>query len=274
VRDTTTTRYDARRGCARILDPLPKTIQYRIPVLQPSRPQMSKRLICVSSTDGKDPVPQRPYSSWQGQEGNSRPFACLGWLFDGMHHDTIIIFYCYIFCRIRKMNFIRQVTWIYIIIAAWFCEQNSHLAVFHSPVLPFSQIYRTVAQGLHEIDFSVDKITCRSTIKANDCRTITPVATLPFLGNHFRRSNNVALFYSPVICPTYWKAGPHREWIYTSVDGLGSPRIIQGCPSRDSHHQGNISGSHRDIQSIMARTRFSRKWSGNYLSAHHLLGFL
>ena len=189
------------------------------------------------------------------------------------HHH---FFYCYIFVELGKWISLDKLLGFTLLLQLDFVNRiHISLYLIHAPVLPFSQIYRTVAQGLHEIDFSVDKITCRSTIKANDCRTITPVATLPFLGNHFRRSHNVALFYSPVICPTFWKAGPHREWIYTSVDGLGSPRVIQGClASRDSHHQGNISGSHRDIQSIMAKTRFSRKWSGNYLSAHHLLGFL
>jgi hypothetical protein len=131
----TTTRYDARCGWARILDPPLTTAQYLIPVLQPSRPQRSKRLICASSTtDGKDPVPQWPCSSWQGQEGNSRPFAYLGWLFDGMHlDDTIIIFfYCYIFVELGKWISPDKLLGFTLLLQLDFCEQNSHLAVSYS----------------------------------------------------------------------------------------------------------------------------------------------
>ena len=134
-----TTRYNAWRGCARILDPLLTTAQYGFQFCSPQERRCLRGWSSASSkTDDSDPVPQWPSSSWQGQEDDSRPFARIGWFSAGIYlHDTVIIFFTVIFCRIRKMNFIRQVTWIYIIIAAWFCEQNSHLAVLLFTCSPF-----------------------------------------------------------------------------------------------------------------------------------------
>ena len=127
-----------------------------IPVLQLSRTQMSKSLVWSLRYPASNRVPRgRANKTIDGI------LACLGWLFDGWnsplrdHHHLLL---SYIFCRIRRMNFIRQFTWIYIIIAAWFCEQNSPLAVLYSPVLPFSQWSVLQKQSIRILPHFLDKI--------------------------------------------------------------------------------------------------------------------
>jgi hypothetical protein len=75
------------------------------------------------------------------------------------HHH---FFYCYIFVELGKWISPDKLLGFTLLLQLDFVNRiHISLYLIHAPVLPFSQIYRTVAQGLHEIDFSVVNITCQ-----------------------------------------------------------------------------------------------------------------